>query len=232
MESDQDWSAEWKGSTNPSKQRKYRANAPYHQRQQFLSARLEDHVQDTVGTTSIPVRQGDRARIVRGDHSGEAGEIRDIDYDEYKVYIEGVDRETVSGSEVTIAIDPSNIIITKLNLDDDRRVAKYEMTEEEKDEISVEEEPDEEVEETADGEADETEAAEEEQDEPDDDADEATTEDVDYEALVDETVADVKDRVRDEELDPASVLEAEKDNKDRKTLVEWLENRIGDNDDE
>ncbi|MDY6766475.1 MAG: hypothetical protein SVW77_03840 [Candidatus Nanohaloarchaea archaeon] len=50
--------------------------------------------------------------------------------------------------------------------------------------------------------------------------------DVDYDELVEGTVEDVKERVEDDYLDPVKVLNAEKANKDRVTLVEWLEERM------
>ncbi|MFB6198083.1 MAG: hypothetical protein ABEI52_07435 [Halobacteriaceae archaeon] len=50
----------------------------------------------------------------------------------------------------------------------------------------------------------------------------------DYDEVVEGTVDEVKDKVRDEDLDLAKVLEAEKENKDRKTLKEWLESRMDD----
>ncbi|MFB6294810.1 MAG: hypothetical protein ABEI97_03555, partial [Candidatus Nanohaloarchaea archaeon] len=50
--------------------------------------------------------------------------------------------------------------------------------------------------------------------------------DEEYEEAVAENVGDVKDAVREDELDPAQVLAAEKQNKDRSTLVEWLTSRV------
>ncbi|MFB6294754.1 MAG: hypothetical protein ABEI97_03270, partial [Candidatus Nanohaloarchaea archaeon] len=131
----------------------------------------------------------------------------------------GVERETVSGSETKIPMEPSNVRVTKLNLDDERRLAKYEVSEAEKEEISVEpeeeEEPGEDVEEEAyDEEPDEKEAVE---------ADGAA-----YDEVVGGTVDEVKQAVEDEGLDPAKVLDAEEANKDRVTLVEWLETRVED----
>ncbi|MDY6769819.1 MAG: 30S ribosomal protein S3 [Candidatus Nanohaloarchaea archaeon] len=55
---------------------------------------------------------------------------------------------------------------------------------------------------------------------------EAEQDDVDYAALVQETIADIKERVEDEDLDPAEVLAAEEEHKNRTTLVSWLEGRI------
>lgn len=51
-------------------------------------------------------------------------------------------------------------------------------------------------------------------------------EDIDYDAVVEGTVDEVKDEVRDRGLEPEQVLEAEIENKDRKTLKEWLESRM------
>lgn len=46
-----------------------------------------------------------------------------------------------------------------------------------------------------------------------------------YASVVEGTVDEVKDQVRDEDLVPEKVLEAEMDGKNRKTLIEWLERR-------
>lgn len=53
-----------------------------------------------------------------------------------------------------------------------------------------------------------------------------TGEDIGYEELVKGTVSDVKDRVKEmEDPDIESIIEAEKENKDRKTMKKWLESR-------
>lgn len=52
-------------------------------------------------------------------------------------------------------------------------------------------------------------------------------EDVDYDDVVEGTVDEVKDDVESRDLDPKDVLEAEIENKDRKTLKEWLEHQMG-----
>lgn len=51
---------------------------------------------------------------------------------------------------------------------------------------------------------------------------------VDYEDLVRANIDEIKERVEEDDLDPERVIEAEQDNKDRKTLVEWLEERMED----
>lgn len=225
--SESNWSRSWQASKNPAKQRKYRSNAPHHQKKQFLSARLDDRLRERIGKRTVPARTGDRVEVLRGDYAGKRGEVVNIDTDDYRLYIEGVERETVSGSETQVAIDPSNVRLTRLNLDDGRRAAEFDISEAEKEEIRAD---------TYEGEeATEDESAEDEETEAEDVEDEAAEEasaDVDYEELVEGTVDDVKDAVRSQDLDAAKVLEAEQANKDRSTLTGWLENRTGGDTDE
>lgn len=54
----------------------------------------------------------------------------------------------------------------------------------------------------------------------------AELDEVDYEDVVEGTIDEVKEEVKEKDLDPQAVLEEEKDNKDRKTLKEWLNSRI------
>ncbi len=49
---------------------------------------------------------------------------------------------------------------------------------------------------------------------------------VDYEEVVEGTVAEVKEKVEEEDLEPEKVLEAEKEKKDRKTLKQFLKDLI------
>ncbi len=54
----------------------------------------------------------------------------------------------------------------------------------------------------------------------------SSSSDVDYEEVVEGTVAEVKEKVEEEDLDPEQVLEAEKEKKDRKTLKQFLKDLI------
>lgn len=134
------WKKSWKSSKKPKKQRKYRANAPYHLKNKFLSAKLSDDLKNKVGTGTLPIRVGDKTEIMRGEYSGISGKVEEVDYDDYKVYLDSVDRERVDGTEAKIPLDPSNLKITKLELEDERRLEKYDVSEEEKQDIKVKEE--------------------------------------------------------------------------------------------
>ncbi|MFB6294955.1 MAG: hypothetical protein ABEI97_04300 [Candidatus Nanohaloarchaea archaeon] len=50
--------------------------------------------------------------------------------------------------------------------------------------------------------------------------------DTDYDEVVEGTIDEVKEAVQENDLDLEKVLEAEKSNKDRVTLVEWLEEQM------
>lgn len=108
-------------SAKPSKQRKRLYNAPYHLRGKIMSAHLSDELRRTYNTRSLPVRVGDVVRIMRGDYKGVEGKITRIDRKKYRIYIEGVTRQKADGTTVYVPVHPSNVMITKLNLDDKYR---------------------------------------------------------------------------------------------------------------
>jgi len=127
----------WEGSSKPSKQRKHRRNAPYHQRDRFVSAHLSEELQESVGTRTLPIVEGDKAEIMRGDWADLTGTVESVDRDQYKVYLEGIERESVDGTENRVALEPSNLRLTKLNLEDERRTKSFDIAEEDRDEISA-----------------------------------------------------------------------------------------------
>lgn len=115
------FSIEWKSSKQPRKQRKYRYNAPMHVRRKLVSAHLEKSLRKEYNKRSLPVRKGDEVRVMTGQFSGTRGKISRVDMKALKVYVENAKVKKVSGQEVEAPIDPSNVMITKLNFDDKRR---------------------------------------------------------------------------------------------------------------
>lgn len=104
--------------TKPSKQRKMLYNAPAHIRHRLFSAPLAKELRDSQGINSLPVRSGDTVRIMRGDHKGFEGKVSRIEMSRYRIFIEGLTREKVDGTTVFVAVHPSKVALTKLNLDD------------------------------------------------------------------------------------------------------------------
>ncbi|MFC2143719.1 50S ribosomal protein L24 [Candidatus Aenigmatarchaeota archaeon] len=116
------YSPSWKSSTQIRKQRKYRYNAPMHIRQKLISAHLSSDLKKEYKKRSMPLKKGDEVKLLRGTYKGKKGKITKIDLKRLKVYIDNVKRKKPSGQEIEIAIEPSNVLITSLELSDMKRV--------------------------------------------------------------------------------------------------------------
>jgi len=117
-----EFSLSWRSSSQRRKQRKFRANAPLHIRTSFVSAHLEKSLRQKYKKRSLPLRVGDKVTILVGDFSKKSGKINRVDRDNYKVYVEGIEIQKKDGSKTFPPIEPSNVIITELNLEDKRRI--------------------------------------------------------------------------------------------------------------
>jgi len=112
-----------RGVTKPGKNRKRRFNAPNHVRRKFLSAPLSPSLKIEYGARSMPVRRDDTVTITKGDRKLTEGKVIRVDSERSKIYIEGVTRNRMDGSMVQIPIRPENVMITRLELGDDKRRA-------------------------------------------------------------------------------------------------------------
>jgi len=110
-------------SIQPRKQRKWRKEAPLHIRRKFMGGHLSKNLREKYGRRSIPIRKGDNVKIMRGEFKGIKGEVIKVDLKKCKIYVDGVTIKKTDGTDVPKAIDPSNVMITDLALDDKKRVA-------------------------------------------------------------------------------------------------------------
>ena len=108
-------------SAKPGKQRKLMYTAPVHIRRKMMSAPLSKELRLEYKTRSLPIREGDVVMITRGDYAGIEGKVLSIDAKKYRIHVEGVKREKVDGTPVYVPINPSKVVIKKLNIDDDWR---------------------------------------------------------------------------------------------------------------
>jgi len=105
-------------TTKPGKQRKRMYQAPLNERYKRFSAPLSSKLKESHGTNSVPVRKGDTVMIMRGDRKGSEGKVSQIDRKNYRIFLEGANREKVDGTTIPVPIHPSKVMITHLNLDD------------------------------------------------------------------------------------------------------------------
>ncbi len=117
-------------SSQPRKQRLQRYNAPHHQARKQMASHLSEELLLKYNRRSITVIKGDEVKVLRGDFAGNSGKVLTIDAKARKVTVEKVINKKADGTEVARLIDPSNLLIVKLNLEDKRRRAKLEEAEE------------------------------------------------------------------------------------------------------
>ena len=107
--------------TKPTTSRNRIHNAHSKVRRKFLSAPLSPNLRAEHGARSMPVVVDDTVSIVKGDRKLAEGKVLRVDTKNSKIYIEGLTRSRMDGSTVQIPIKPQNVMITRLNLDDQWR---------------------------------------------------------------------------------------------------------------
>lgn len=113
-------------SKQPHKQRTREERAPLHERHRQVRATLAGDLREEYGRRSARVNAGDTVEVMRGDFAGEEGEVVAVDLQDTVVHVEDVTLETADGEDVARALDASNLRITELTLDDDRRESRLE----------------------------------------------------------------------------------------------------------
>jgi large subunit ribosomal protein L24 len=113
-------------SKKARKQRKFLYNAPLHIRRKMISAHLSKELREKYKRRSFPLRKGDEVKVMRGEFKGTIGKIVRVDTKKYKVYVDTVKKKRSVGTEYLVPVSPSNLMITKLNLEDKYRLKMLE----------------------------------------------------------------------------------------------------------
>jgi large subunit ribosomal protein L24 len=111
-----------------------------------MAAPLSQELISSKGAKALPVRKGDTVRIMRGDNKGFEGKVSRIDLKRYRIFIEGLTREKVDGTNIFVSVHPSKVMIKNLKLDDKWRQGiverkKLELPKKEKEAVKVAEKP-------------------------------------------------------------------------------------------
>ncbi|CAG9320553.1 unnamed protein product [Blepharisma stoltei] len=108
-------------SSSRRKSRQAHFAAPSHIRRKLMSSHLSKELRDKHGVRSMPIRKGDEVVVVRGLNKTHAGKVITVYRRKFRVHIERLTKEKSNGQTVHIPIDPSNVYITKLKIDRDRK---------------------------------------------------------------------------------------------------------------
>jgi len=91
-----------------------------------LHARLEKKLADKYKLRNVQIRKGDTIKVLRGDFRDREGKVAKVNLKDETIEVDGVTVHKADGSEVSRPIHPSNVIVTKLELKDKRRMSKLE----------------------------------------------------------------------------------------------------------
>lgn len=119
-----EFSTKWIASKQPRKQRKYRANAPLHLKKKFVSVNLSKELRKKHEKRNVVVKKGDTVKILKGKFKGKSGKISKVLLKISKVTIDGIQASKQDGSKVALKMQPSNLQITALNMEGNKRFDK------------------------------------------------------------------------------------------------------------
>lgn len=108
-------------SKSPRKQRRQVRNAPMHERKKYLKCRLDEFLQEEYGLRSLVIKKGDLVRIMRGQFRDTESKVTGVSYKKGVVYLDNTTITKADGKEAAVPIHPSNIMLVKLELDDERK---------------------------------------------------------------------------------------------------------------
>ncbi|EGG24889.1 S60 ribosomal protein L26 [Cavenderia fasciculata] len=103
------------------KQRKAHFTAPSGERRIRMSAPLSKDLRAKYSVRSLPLRKDDEVKVVVGDHKDHEGKIVACYRKRYVIHIDKLDVTRANGNTAPIGINASNVVITKLKLDKDRK---------------------------------------------------------------------------------------------------------------
>src|SRR3990167_5643116 len=105
------FSTTWKSSVKPSRQRKFRAEAPLHLRQKLVNVHLSKELRGKHKKRAVAIRKGDKVTIMRGSFAKQSGKVERVDLKKTEIYVSGIERSRRDGTKAKIALHPSNLMI-------------------------------------------------------------------------------------------------------------------------
>ncbi len=116
-------------SSKPRTQRRFRFNAPMHQRQHFLNVHLDKALKAKLKLTrrTVQISKGDTVKIMEGPNAGKSGKVVLVSLRRGLIMLDTIVKKSARGKEHPIPINASNVYITDLNLSDKYRAAKLKV---------------------------------------------------------------------------------------------------------
>lgn len=106
---------------SPRKQRRMIHKSPIHANKRLLKVHLDEFLQEEYGLRALVVKKGDLVRIMRGQFRDTEGTVIRVDYAHARVYLDSASITKADGKEVNVPVHPSNLMLVKLEIDDERK---------------------------------------------------------------------------------------------------------------
>jgi large subunit ribosomal protein L24 len=108
-------------SISPRKQRRQVEQSPMHARRTLLKCRLDEFLQEEYGFRSLPVKKGDLVKVMRGQFRDTEGKVIRVDHKNVRIHLDSATITKSDGKETNAPVHPSNLMLVKLELDDERK---------------------------------------------------------------------------------------------------------------
>jgi len=108
-------------SSSRRKNRKAHFQAPSNIRRRLLASHLSKDLRAKYNVRAVPLRKDDEVIIVRGTYKGNKGKVTQVYRKKWCVYVEKISKAKMNGAPYQIPLHPSQLVITKLKLEKDRK---------------------------------------------------------------------------------------------------------------
>merc|ERR1711994_82974 len=108
-------------SSQRRKSRKAYFTAPSSIRRKLMSSHLSKELRKKYDVRSIPVRHGDTVKIMCGPNKNREGKVTEVYRRKWCIHVEKIVKEKTNGQQANLPVHPSNVVITTLRLDKDRK---------------------------------------------------------------------------------------------------------------
>ncbi len=103
--------------------RKARYEAKLHERKNLMNIHVSKDLKArlNIKKRALLANKGDSVKVMRGSNRGKSAKIAKVNYKKLVVYLEGISRKNAKGTEVLIPFQPSNLMLTDLNMTEARK---------------------------------------------------------------------------------------------------------------
>lgn len=108
-------------SSSRRKSRKAYFTAASSVRRKLMSSHLSKELKEKHGVRAVPIRKGDEVVVVRGQNKTHTGKVLSVYRRRFCIHIERYTKEKSNGQTVPVPVHPSNVFITKLKMNEDRK---------------------------------------------------------------------------------------------------------------